>query len=71
MADAHLTAHKAVAGDSDALSIGDELALRAALDPGWDCVLAAYLDGVAAYGTGPWVAASLRPAWRDANVTVP
>ena len=46
--------------------VGDELALRAGLDPGWDAALAAYLAGVAAYGTGPWVAASRRPAWRDA-----
>ena len=46
--------------------VGDELALRAGLDPGWDAALAAYLDGVAAYGDGPWVAASRRPAWRDA-----
>ena len=30
-------------------SIGDELALRAGVDPAWDVVLAVYLDGAAMY----------------------
>lgn len=33
--------------------IGDELAIRAALDPAWDAVLAVYLDGLSRWPT-PW-----------------
>ena len=31
------------------VSIGDELALRAGLDPAWDAVLAVYLRGLSIY----------------------
>jgi len=40
--------------------IGDELALRAGVDPAWDAVLAVYLDGAAMY-PHPFTA---RPALR-------
>ena len=38
----HETANAAAPGD-----VGDDLALRAALDPAWDAVLAVYLAGLA------------------------